>query len=179
MKHLLLFLALFFGGCVDSGLIGIVVHPNETLHISRKFTEDEQEQITRAVAEWNKALPELNLSVSFDDMIHFEWRIIPFEGESSGRYGNTSYDKKTVKIDPKLLCRHWGCDHVYSTTLHELGHVLGIRGDTGPINDSHLPKGLMEAQHAGWMCVDRDTLNALCNLRGSICDGAKPTCEEE
>lgn len=178
MKHLLLFLALFFGGCVDSGLIGIVIHPNEVVHISRRFTEDEQEQITRAVAEWNKAIPELNLSVSFDDLVQFEWRVFPFDGEGR-RYGNTSYYNKTVRLDTEALCREQGCSHIYSTVLHELGHVLGIRGDTGPIVDSHLPKGLMEASHAGWMCVDRDTLNALCNLRGSICDGAKPTCEEE
>jgi hypothetical protein len=163
MARFFLVLLLALTGCASQ------LNPHDTLRLKHFDDAGELRALTEAIAEWNTAVPKLNLRPAGRGE-DGDWTVERYDFEGD-KFGNTTRWKAHIRIDAALLRKYYPnapLDHLKSTMLHELGHALGMKG--------HRATGLMRPQHSGQTCIDADTLAWLLHERPELTRDARTTC---
>lgn len=134
--------------------------------IDSSFSSEEIEEIIFAIKEYNKAVPELNLSYRIEPdpnslNVNFEkssTKISGLAGDAAKFYLITIYSNN---IQNNEIFRE--------VVLHELGHFIGIKGH---YKDSFMNAVMNPNKLYG--CINEIVLEQICKTHN--CLNAKPTC---
>lgn len=149
---------------------------NAELHISPKFSAEQQEAIIAAADEWHAATRgRVNLRPVISDSGPQFDRVQPYPLQA-GHLGATlppdwvDPSRGTlIHIDVKDIARTGAS--VKSVAMHEIGHALA--------GDEHQKTGLMlAASNCRWDCLDDAALRWFCDERGCP-DGFESTCASD
>ena len=160
MTRLLVWALVALAGCAQLGPKGTLTPEN--------FAGGNLYAVQDAIAEWNEAVPRLQLRLVPDGG---DWVIRQEAMPDEPRFGHTDRVRARIRIDVRKLTEAFPrapLEHIKSTTMHEIGHALGMR--------DHAPKGLMVSPHGGFTCVDAVTLAWLLEVQPELAPGARVTC---
>ncbi len=118
--------------------------------IDAVFTDQQQAEIRRAAADWNKFTTRV---VTFAPEGEGDWLILPAK-VTLDRLGYAQRKRRLIRINPVTPD-----DQVYAVALHEFGHALGL---------GHVKQGVMDPDRQTIVFSDDDM--AECRRAGACPD---------
>lgn len=146
----------------ETGTAELSPAPSLHLFIDDTFTADEAADVQRAADAWNARTTRRIITVTNADA----WRTAHPDGQlwtvmkaqvPSDHCGRSDNARRLIRLDPEC-----GSDRVYATTLHELGHALGLghlcdaswnyegEAPSGRVCDPGHPLGVMDPSDGWW-----------------------------
>lgn len=162
-------LALASAGCSGE----VFLQPGDSVFVDESFSAADAEAVLTGIAGWNEAFPALGLRPAIGEGASFEWTIRNAR-ISDGRRGTCKSHQPLIQVDVmRIYGDGRGPAGVTSTTLHEIGHAVGLHRD-----GNHANAGFMMSDSASITCVDAATLADVCATRHELCDGReRVTCD--